>query len=64
MIVTHDLHLAAQHADRVVLLSGGQIVAQGTPAEVMTEELLSRTFGVQMRQPREHERFFLADLGD
>ncbi len=64
VFVTHDLHLAAQYAHRVVLLCKGQIVAQGAPAEVMTEDLLTRTFGVAMRQPTEHERFFLADLED
>ena len=60
--MTHDLHLAAQYAHRVVLLCKGQIVAQGAPGEVVTEELLERTFGVPMRRPTERERFFLADL--
>lgn len=61
VLVTHDLHLAAQYADRVVLLSKGTIVAEGAADEVMTADLLSRTFDVPMRNLREGERIFLAD---
>ena len=61
VLVTHDLRLAAQYADRVVLLSRGTIVAQGAPAQVLTAELLTRTFQVTMRLPREGEQAFYAD---
>jgi iron complex transport system ATP-binding protein len=61
VLVTHDLHLAAQYADRVVLLSRGTIVAQGAADEVMTADLLARTFEVPMRNPRAGERIFFAD---
>jgi iron complex transport system ATP-binding protein len=61
VLVTHDLHLAAQYADRVVLLSKGTIVAQGAADEVMTADLLSRTFAVPMRNLRAGERIFFAD---
>ena len=39
----HDLTLAAQYADRVLLLSRGRIVADGTPGEVLTEDALAST---------------------
>jgi iron complex transport system ATP-binding protein len=41
----HDLNLAAAYADRIVLLSGGRVVAAGGPAEVLTEAVLRPVFG-------------------
>ena len=45
----HDLTLAAQFADRLLLLSAGGVVASGTPTEVLDEQLLSTCFGVRVR---------------
>lgn len=42
----HDLNLASLFADRAVLLSEGRILAQGPCQEVLTPELLRRTFGI------------------
>ncbi len=42
--VLHDLNLAAAHADRIVALHDGRIVADGRPWETLTDELLSRIF--------------------
>jgi iron complex transport system ATP-binding protein len=36
----HDLTLAAQYADRMVLLDAGRVVADGLPREVLTEALI------------------------
>ena len=47
LAVLHDLNLAAAHCDKLVLLCGGHIAAQGTPAEVLTEEILLRVYGVR-----------------
>ncbi|HVB45004.1 MAG TPA: ABC transporter ATP-binding protein [Streptosporangiaceae bacterium] len=41
----HDLTLAGQFADRLVLLSQGRVAASDTPAAVLREDLLSQTFG-------------------
>jgi iron complex transport system ATP-binding protein len=38
LMVLHDLNLAGLYADRVVLLEGGEIRAEGIPAGVLTEE--------------------------
>nr|WP_143235229.1 ABC transporter ATP-binding protein [Actinoplanes atraurantiacus] len=42
----HDLDLAGQYCDRIVLLAAGHVVAAGTPAEVLTEETIASVFGV------------------
>jgi len=44
--VTHDLNLAAAHADRILLLHQGRLVADGTPAEVLHQRCLKKVFGV------------------
>jgi iron complex transport system ATP-binding protein len=45
--VVHDLNLAARFADHIVLLNEARIVANGTPAEVLTAERIQAVFGVQ-----------------
>jgi iron complex transport system ATP-binding protein len=45
----HDLTLAGQYADRLVLLDGGQVVASGTPREVLTEERVNRHYEAHVR---------------
>jgi iron complex transport system ATP-binding protein len=40
----HDLNLAARFADRVAVLRGGQLAACGTPADVLTADLLEHAF--------------------
>ncbi|MEE2679033.1 MAG: ABC transporter ATP-binding protein [Myxococcota bacterium] len=47
LFVSHDLGLAARSCDRVVLLHGGVVVAEGVPGEVFTPERLRRVFGVR-----------------
>ncbi|WP_346764813.1 heme ABC transporter ATP-binding protein [Rhodococcus sp. HNM0569] len=43
-VVLHDLGLAAAYADRIVVLSEGQVAAAGAPADVLSEELLSSVY--------------------
>ena len=45
LVITHHLNLAARFADRIVLLSDGQVVATGRPAAVLTKERLTTVFG-------------------
>jgi iron complex transport system ATP-binding protein len=44
----HDLTLAAQYADRMVLMDAGSIVADGPPAEVLTEALVEAHYGADV----------------
>jgi iron complex transport system ATP-binding protein len=48
LVVMHDLNAAAQYADRVVLMKGGEIVSAGTVAEVMTYATLKETFDADL----------------
>lgn len=41
----HDLTLAGQFADRLVLLSEGLVTCEGTPSDVLTEERLRASYG-------------------
>jgi iron complex transport system ATP-binding protein len=45
----HDLTLAAQYADRMVLLDEGCVVADGPPADVLTEESIARHYDARIR---------------
>ncbi|WP_082405924.1 ABC transporter ATP-binding protein [Microbacterium sp. No. 7] len=42
--VLHDLNLAARYASHVVAMRDGAVVAQGTPHEVFTREIIRRVF--------------------
>ena len=48
VIVTHDINLAAEFADRVVLLKGGHMIANGPPHEVLTEKLLTDVLQIRV----------------
>ncbi|HEY2793428.1 MAG TPA: ABC transporter ATP-binding protein [Micromonosporaceae bacterium] len=45
----HDLSIAGEYADRMVLLAGGTVAASGRPGEVLTEELLQRHYNARVR---------------
>jgi len=49
VMVLHDLNLACRYADHLVAMRQGQIYAQGTPAEVMTEGTVREVFGLECR---------------
>ncbi len=48
VIILHDLNLASQYADRLVMLCEGRLEAEGTPEQVLTEELLKRLLAVDV----------------
>ncbi|MEM9576552.1 MAG: heme ABC transporter ATP-binding protein [Pseudomonadota bacterium] len=47
--VMHDLNLTAMFADQVTVLSDGKTAASGPPAEVITDDVLSRAYGCTLR---------------
>lgn len=46
VLVLHDLNQAARYADYLVAMKGGQVMAAGTPDEVMQEALIKSVFGI------------------
>ena len=42
----HDLNLAARYCDRMVLLSEGRVLAEGTPEDVLVQDTMREAFGV------------------
>ncbi|HKC63191.1 MAG TPA: heme ABC transporter ATP-binding protein [Pyrinomonadaceae bacterium] len=48
IVVTHDINLAAEFSDHVLLLLKGQTLAMGTPQEVLTPELLREVFEIKV----------------
>jgi len=47
MAAVHDLNLAAQYCDRLILIHEGQVRAEGKPQEVITEENMRQVYGAE-----------------
>jgi iron complex transport system ATP-binding protein len=45
----HDLTLAAQFCDRLVMISGGRVVAEGAPRTVLTESIIRTHYGAEVK---------------
>ncbi len=46
LAILHDLNLAAQYADRVLVLRSGRLLAQGAPRDVLSPQLIADGFAV------------------
>jgi iron complex transport system ATP-binding protein len=44
VMVLHDLNLACRYADHIVTVSDGKVYSEGTPDEVVTEDMVSQVF--------------------
>lgn len=44
--VLHELNLAFRHADHLIALKAGRIVAEGPPAKIVTEAMIAEVFGL------------------
>ena len=48
LVVTHDINLAAQFADQILLMKNGKVLEAGPPKAVLTPELLHEVFAVKV----------------
>jgi iron complex transport system ATP-binding protein len=55
----HDLSLAGQYADRLLLLDRGHVVAEGNPAAVLSEELIAAHYDAKVRVIHENGAVFV-----
>ena len=46
--MTHDINLAAQFADNLILMKYGRAVHTGTPSEVLQPQILQEVFAVRV----------------
>lgn len=49
VVVLHDLAQAINHADKVLVLDAGKVVADGAPEQALSEALIDRVWGVNVR---------------
>jgi iron complex transport system ATP-binding protein len=49
VLVLHDLATAMNHADRVLVLDGGRLVADGSPEEALSDAVIAKVWGVRAR---------------
>jgi iron complex transport system ATP-binding protein len=47
VVAMHDLDAAGRYADRLIVMSGGRIAADGDPAEIHQGEIIAQVFGVR-----------------
>jgi iron complex transport system ATP-binding protein len=47
VMVLHDLNLAARYADHLVVMRSGEIIAEGTPSETLTVDVVRQAFALE-----------------
>jgi iron complex transport system ATP-binding protein len=48
IIALHDLNLAAQYCDWMVMLNGGKVYAEGTPLDILTAPNIKKVYGAEV----------------
>ena len=49
LLVAHELSLAARFCSRLLLIGGGELLADGAPRDVLTDALLTRAYRASVR---------------
>ncbi|MCF0189630.1 MAG: ABC transporter ATP-binding protein [Marinilabiliaceae bacterium] len=50
VIVIHDINIASRYADNIVILNDGRVLTDGPTEESLSEDILSRAYGVQLQR--------------
>jgi len=58
----HDLTLAAQYADTVVLIDGGRVLESGAPDVVIREDIVRSAYGADVRITRDEDGIVVAPV--
>ena len=64
LLITHHVEEISPRTVQVLLMKDGRITASGPPAQVITPESLTRTFGCKVFVRRQHGRFWLEVLSE
>jgi iron complex transport system ATP-binding protein len=62
MLITHHVEEISPRTSQVLLMKEGRILASGAPAQILTPELLTRTFGCKVFVRRLHGRYWVEVL--
>ena len=65
LAVLHDLSLASQYCDRLVMIGQGEVRASGPPDEVITSENIRQVYGAEVwvrRHPATHRPYVIAGV--
>ena len=65
LVVMHDLNLASQYCDKLILIGDGSIQASGSPEEVITSEHIRRVYGAEVwvrRHPSTHKPYVISGV--
>jgi iron complex transport system ATP-binding protein len=47
--VLHDLNLSCRYAEHLIAMRGGEVIAQGRPEDIVTEELVHAVYGLRVK---------------
>ncbi len=64
LLTTHDLNAVASHLPRLVCMGEGRIVADGSPVDVLTPDVLRRTYGADMLVVRHGRAIYVLEHPD
>ncbi|MEM0178564.1 MAG: ABC transporter ATP-binding protein [Fervidicoccaceae archaeon] len=60
LFTTHDPNEAIEIADRAIVMSMGEIVANGSPKDMLNEDLLEKVYGIHVKMIRTDGKAFVA----